>query len=79
MELLLQKYKGSEQECDEKHGWFKPGLDSFIRNAIADCIKKSCFDDDSMSMASSMNIALETMTNEDFNDSEDENMAIDDE
>ena len=32
LDLLMDKHKGeTDKECDEKHGWFTPGLDAIVR------------------------------------------------
>ena len=78
MNILLQNYRGAEEDCDEKNGWYKPGLDSTIRDTIADLIKKNFVDDDSMSLGSSMNISYEgAVDNDDFDS--DDNMDVEDE
>ena len=47
----------------------------FYRNTIDDYTKKSCFEDDSLSLTSSMNMTLD---NEDFNDSDENNLEEED-
>jgi general transcription factor 3C polypeptide 5 (transcription factor C subunit 1) len=57
-QILMTKYKSNSNECNEKNGWFKSGLDSKLRDILADSIKKFAMDDDAMSMASSVNTSV---------------------
>ena len=51
------------------------GILFLYRNTIDDYTKKTCFEDDSLSLTSSMNMTLD---NEDFNDSDENNLEEED-
>ncbi len=54
-QLLISKSRSDRKECDEKNGWFQPGMDAKLRTILTENIKKHCLegDADSMSMISS--------------------------